>query len=97
MLRTSGPSDSEYERSLKRTTLEIVVDMAAWFGKNQSVSPHLFYARCLFGDQCPFPCRNPVLVAEVIHRYSEQFEQLEVDCDLFSRSMYSRVLLPRSS
>ena len=94
MLRTSGPSDSEYERSLKRTTLEIVVDMAAWFGKTQSVSPHLFYARCLSGDQCPFPCRNPVLVAEVIHRYSEQ---LEVDCDLFSRSMYSRVLLPRSS
>ena len=29
------PSDSEYERTLKRTTIEIVVDMAAWFGKVQ--------------------------------------------------------------
>ena len=24
----------EYERSLKRTTIEILVDMAAWFGEN---------------------------------------------------------------
>ena len=24
---------SEYERTLKRTTVEIMVDMAAWFGK----------------------------------------------------------------
>ena len=28
-------SDSEYERSLKRTTIEIMVDMAAWFGEKR--------------------------------------------------------------
>ena len=37
------PSDSEYERTLKRTTIEIVVDMAAWFGKVQIwISPGHF-------------------------------------------------------
>ena len=27
----------EYERSLKRTTIEILVDMAAWFGENSKL------------------------------------------------------------
>ena len=28
---------SEYERSLRRTTIEILVDMAAWFGENSKL------------------------------------------------------------
>ena len=35
-------SVSEYERSLKRTTIEILVDMAAWFGEKNILLFSLF-------------------------------------------------------
>ena len=51
-----GNSVSEYERSLKRTTIEILVDMAAWFGEKSIfflfTVCHREVLRGLFGHQC---------------------------------------------
>ena len=82
-LRTCSPSDLEYERSLKRTTIEIVVDMAAWFGKALLYFlPLLLRVRCLSGYQRPFPCWTHLLVAESIHKC--QVSRCQVDSSTFS-------------
>ena len=44
-----GNSVSEYERSLKRTTIEILVDMAAWFGEKNILLFSLFLIKQFSG------------------------------------------------
>ena len=89
-LRTCSPSDLEYERSLKRTTIEIVVDMAAWFGKALPYFlPLLLRVRCLSGYQRPFPCWAHLLVAESIHKC--QVSRCQVDSStLFFQELMTR-------
>ena len=50
-----GYSYSEYERSLKRTNVEILVDMAAWFGEKSILSLLLTVFRGLFGHKRSLP------------------------------------------
>ena len=47
---------SEYERTLKRTTIEIMVDMAAWFGELIVKRPFPLNHRCLLGNKRSLPC-----------------------------------------
>ena len=61
-------SNLEYERSLKRTTIEILVDMAAWFGETDNSFCSIFF-RSISGHKCSLPGRDPLLVAESTHRY----------------------------
>ena len=58
----------EYERTLKRTTIEIMVDMAAWFGELNVKLPLTLISRCLSRDKRPLHCRNSLLVDESIYR-----------------------------
>ena len=41
-------SNLEYERSLKRTTIEILVDMAAWFGETTRIFGILLFSSGVF-------------------------------------------------
>ena len=42
---------SEYERTLKRTTIEIMVDMAAWFGElNHVIWPPFMTSQASFSE-----------------------------------------------
>ena len=50
-----GNSDTEYEQSLKRTNVEILVDMAAWFGEKSILSLLLTVFRGLFGHKRSLP------------------------------------------
>ena len=59
---------SEYERTLKRTTIEIMVDMAAWFGELNVKLPLTLISRCLSRDKRSLHCRNSLLVDESIYR-----------------------------
>ena len=62
-------SNLEYERNLKRSTIEILVDMAAWFGETTHIFlDSIVFFRRLFGHKCPFPGRDSLLGAESIHR-----------------------------
>ena len=59
---------SEYERTLKRTTIEIMVDMAAWFGELNDKVPLTLISRSISRDKRPLHCRNSLLVDESIYR-----------------------------